>query len=253
MRYDEPCSRSAVSRGQLPVPGLERAIGFKSLADAIWLRNHVIETLEAANADEDPAHRNEQLTYLFVGAGYAGVEALAELQDFAVDAMDRYPRARLHGMNWILVEAQDRILPETDADLAEYAMRELRGRGIEVRLGTRLDELTGDDGSAVDRGDVSHPHRGVDDRRRAAPEPAIVERAARRQRPRPGRRDDARRGLDAVWAVGDCAAVLNATGGISPVTAQFAIRQGRTVGRNVAAALGWAAPARSRTGTRARS
>src|ERR687897_3443364 len=125
----------------LPVPGLERAIGFKSLADAIWLRNHVIETLEAANASGDPAQRSEHLNYIFVGGGYAGVEALAELQDFAVDAMDRYPRARLHGMNWILVEAQDRILPETDPDLAEYAFGELRGRGIDVRVGTRLAEL----------------------------------------------------------------------------------------------------------------
>ena len=79
----------------LPVPGLgEHGVGFKSLADAIWLRNHVIETLEAANASEDPERRSEQLTYVFVGGGYAGLEALAELQDFAVDAIERYPRAR---------------------------------------------------------------------------------------------------------------------------------------------------------------
>ena len=92
----------------------QHAIGFKSLADAIWLRNHVVETLEAANASEDPARREELLTYVFVGGGYAGLEALAELQDFAVDAMDAYPRARLQGMRWILVEAADRVLPEID-------------------------------------------------------------------------------------------------------------------------------------------
>ena len=90
----------------LPVPGLsEHAIGFKGLADAIWLRNHVIETLEAANATDDPARRDELLTYVFVGGGYAGLEALAELQDFAADAIESYPRARLHGMRWVLVEA----------------------------------------------------------------------------------------------------------------------------------------------------
>ena len=105
----------SVSRS-LPIPGLdEHAIGFKSLADAIWLRNHVIETLEQANATEDPARREELLTYVFVGGGYSGLEALAELQDFAADAMDRYPRARLHGMRWILVEATDRVLPEVAA------------------------------------------------------------------------------------------------------------------------------------------
>jgi NADH dehydrogenase len=122
----------------LPVPGLgEHAIGFKSLADAIWLRNHVVETLEEANATEDPARQDELLTYVFVGGGYAGLEGLAELQDFAVDAMDAYPRARLHGMRWILVEATDRVLPEVELELADYALRELRGRGIDIRLGTR--------------------------------------------------------------------------------------------------------------------
>ena len=85
----------------LPVPGLtEHAVGFKSLADAIYLRNHVIETLEMANATEDRALRDELLTYVFVGGGYAGLEALAELQDFAAHAMNHYPRARLHGMRW---------------------------------------------------------------------------------------------------------------------------------------------------------
>ena len=81
------------------------------------------------------------LTFVFVGGGYAGLEALAELQDFAADAMDRYPRARLHGMRWILVEATDRVLPEIDSKLADYALAELRGRGIEIRLGTTLDEV----------------------------------------------------------------------------------------------------------------
>jgi NADH dehydrogenase len=127
----------------LPIPGLEQhAIGFKTLADAIWLRNHVIETLEAANATDDAARRERLLTYVFVGGGYAGLEALAELQDFAADAIESYPRARLHGMRWVLVEAADRVLPEIDAELADYALRELRGRGIDIRLGTTLEEVT---------------------------------------------------------------------------------------------------------------
>src|SRR5436190_7991650 len=129
----------------LPVPGLDRhAIGFKSLADAIWLRNHIVETLEAANASEHPARRDELLTYIFVGGGYAGLEALAELQDFAADAMESYPRARLHGMRWVLVEATGRVRPEIDIGLADYALRELRGRGIDIRLETTLEEVTAD-------------------------------------------------------------------------------------------------------------
>src|SRR5215207_6923918 len=137
LHYDQLLlALGSVSRS-LPVPGLDsHAIGFKSLADAIWLRNHLVETLEAANACEDPAMRAELLTYVFVGGGYAGLEALAELQDFAADAMEAYPRARLQGMRWILVEATGRVLPEIAPKLADYALHELRGRGIDIRLGT---------------------------------------------------------------------------------------------------------------------
>ena len=173
----------------LPVPGLdEHAIGFKTLADAIWLRNHVIETLEAANATDDAARRDQLLTYVFVGGGYAGLEALAELQDFAADAIESYPRARLHGMRWVLVEAADRVLPEIDAELAEYAVRELRGRGIDIRLGTTLEEVAADS-ARLSTGETL-PTRTVvwTAGRRAEPEPARALGAARRSRPRPRRR-----------------------------------------------------------------
>jgi NADH:ubiquinone reductase (H+-translocating) len=150
-------SLGSVSR-VLPVPGLaEHAVGFKSLADAIYLRNHVVETLEEANATEDPARRDELLTYVFVGGGYAGLEALAELQDFAADAMESYPRARLHGMRWILVEAADRVLPEIDAELADYAVRELRGRGIDVRLETTLEQVEADSARLSRRTSMPRP------------------------------------------------------------------------------------------------
>src|SRR6187549_25463 len=129
--HELPYDRLIVSLGSvsrvLPIPGLdEHAVGFKSLADAIWLRNHVIQCLELADATDDARMRDELLTFLFVGGGYAGLEALAELQDFAAEAMQFYPRARLHGMRWVLAEAADRVLPEIDAGLAEYAALELR-------------------------------------------------------------------------------------------------------------------------------
>src|SRR5438552_1469386 len=81
----------------LPIPGLdEHAVGFKTLADAIWLRNHVVQCLVLADATEDASLREQLLTFLFVDSGYAALEALAELQDFAADAMSLYPRARLY-------------------------------------------------------------------------------------------------------------------------------------------------------------
>jgi NADH dehydrogenase len=225
----------------LPVPGLgEHAIGFKSLADAIWLRNHVIETLEEANATEDPARRDELLTYVFVGGGYAGLEALAELQDLAVDAIERYPRARLHGMRWILVEATDRVLPETDAGLADYALRELRGRGIDVRLGTRIEEVSAT-WVRLSTGEVI-PAQTVVWTTGVAPHPSLASLSLPLDAGGRVEVDDYLRvkGMDGVWAAGDCAAVPDpANRGVPcPPTAQHAVRQGPTAARNIAAALG---------------
>ena len=228
----------------LPVPGLtEHAIGFKSLADAIWLRNHVVETLEAANATEDPARREELLTYVFVGGGYAGLEALAELQDFAADAMDSYPRARLHGMRWILVEATDRVLPEIDLELADYALRELRGRGIDIRLGTTLEEVDGRSapGSRPARRCRPGPSSGppASPRTRASTTSSVP----LDERGRVPVDDHLRvEGMDSVWAIGDCAAAPDPRGGICPPTAQHAVRQGPVAARNIAAELGIGTP-----------
>ncbi len=223
----------------LPVPGLsEHAIGFKSLADAIWLRNHVIETLEAANATDDPARREELLTYVFVGGGYAGLEALAELQDFAADAIESYPRARLHGMRWVLVEASDRVLPEIDAELADYALRELRGRGIDIRLGTTLEEVSADS-ARIATGETL-PTRTVVWTAGVAPHPSLRQLSLPLdERGRVPVDDHLRvKGMDAVWAIGDCAAAPDPRGGLCPPTAQHAVRQGPVAARNIAAELG---------------
>ncbi|MGB7588534.1 MAG: NAD(P)/FAD-dependent oxidoreductase [Solirubrobacterales bacterium] len=239
LRYDQLLlALGSVSR-VLPVPGLsEHAVGFKSLADAIWLRNHLIETLEAANASESPTQRGELLTFVFVGGGYAGLEALAELQDFAADAIHSYPRARLHGMRWLLVEAAGRVLPEIDSRLADYALRELRARGIDVRLGTTLEEV-GAGSARLSTGETlptrtvvwtagvtAHPSlRGLsvplDERGRVPVDEHLRV-----------------RGMDSVWAIGDCAAAPDPRGGLCPPTAQHAVRQGPVVARNIAAELG---------------
>jgi NADH:quinone reductase (non-electrogenic) len=247
MRYDQlVLSVGSVSR-TLPVPGLDQhAIGFKSLADAIWLRNHVVETLELANATEDPARREQLLTYVFVGGGYAGLEALAELQDFAADAMDAYPRARLHGMRWILVEATERVLPEIDLSLAEYAVRQLRGRGIEIRLGTTLEAVEAD--SATLSTGETVPTRTVVWTAGVRPHPSLRHLSVPLDEKGRVRVDDHLRveGQEGVWAIGDCAAVPDPSGGLAPPTAQHGIRQARVVAANVAGALGGEPPRRYR-------
>jgi NADH dehydrogenase len=227
----------------LPVPGLaEHAVGFKSLADAIYLRNHVVETLEEANATEDPARRDQLLTYVFVGGGYAGLEALAELQDFAADAMESYPRARLHGMRWVLVEATGRVLPEIDTKLAEYALRELRGRGIDIRLETTLEQVEAD--SARLSSGETLPTSTVVWTAGVAPQPVLKQLSLPLdERGRVPVDEYLRvREMDSVWAIGDCAAAPDPRGGICPPTAQHAVRQGPVAARNIAAELGVGSP-----------
>jgi NADH:ubiquinone reductase (H+-translocating) len=241
IRYDQfLVSVGSVSRS-LPVPGLDQhAIGFKSLADAIWLRNHVIETLEQANATEDPTRQEELLTYVFVGGGYSGLEALAELQDFAADAMERYPRARLHGMRWILVEAMDRVLPEVPADLADYALRELRGRGIDIRLGTRLEEASAES-VRLTTGELI-PTRTLVWTAGVAPHPSLGSLNLPLDERGRVRVDEQMRveGMQGVWAIGDCAAVPHPAGDGRPCppTAAMAVRQGPAVAHNIACELG---------------
>jgi NADH:quinone reductase (non-electrogenic) len=225
----------------LPVPGLrEHAVGFKTLPDAIALRNQIIYTLERAESVEDEATRRALLTYVFVGGGYAGLEGLAELQDFAADVIDRYPRSRVAGVRFILVEARDRVMYEISADLAGFATAELRRRGIEVRTNTTVERVSSDSVELSD-GEVV-PCRTVAWTAGVMPHPVI----ARLGLPLDGGgrivvdRFCRVEGRQEVWAIGDAAAVPDPArpGQPTPPTCQHALRQGRTVAGNVAAALG---------------
>jgi NADH:ubiquinone reductase (H+-translocating) len=241
LRYD----RLLVAHGSIsrvvPVPGLEQhAVGFKTLADAIWLRNHVVQSLELADAADDPADRDELLTFVFVGGGYAGLEALAELQDFAADALDFYPRASLHGMRWVLVEASGRVLPEIDPSLADYALDQLRGRGIDIRVGTTI-EAVGPSSTTLSTGETI-PTRTVVWTAGVTPHPSTRRLGLPLDERHRIRVDEHLRveGEQDVWAIGDAAAVPDPArpGQACPPTSQHAIRQGRTAGRNIAASLG---------------
>jgi NADH:ubiquinone reductase (H+-translocating) len=240
IRYDQlVVALGSVSR-TLPVPGLaEHGLGFKNLADAIALRNTALWNLEVAEQLDDPDERRGYLTFVFVGAGYAGVEGIAELQDYVADVIARYPRCRLAGTRWILVEAEDRIMQEIPESLAAFATRELRGRGLEIRTGTRLESL--DERSATLSTGERVPTRTLCWTAGVKP-PPVVERLGL---PLSGGRieTDASmlvRGHENVWAIGDSAAVPDPARrrrAPSPPTAQHAIRQGRRVAENVAASL----------------
>lgn len=228
----------AVTR-TFPVPGLaEHGLGFKDVADAIALRNRVLVQLETAAARLDPAERARDLGFVFVGAGYAGVEALAELQDLARDAVRRwYPALRDVPQRWVLVDAAPRILADIPRKLGEYTHRELAGRGVEIEVETTLASFDGSE-AVLSTGkriaartlvwvagvrpspslrslDLPPP----DERGRVIVEPTL--RVA---------------GANAIWALGDCAAVPNAKtpGVLDPPTCQHALRQARRLAHNLA-------------------
>jgi NADH:ubiquinone reductase (H+-translocating) len=252
LHYDQLIvALGSVSR-VLAVPGLaEHALGFKTLADAIALRNRALLHLEIAESLPDEDSRREYLTFVFVGAGYAGLEGLAEMQDYVADVMDRYPRSRLAGARFVLVEARDRVMPEIPAPLAEFASHELRRRGIEIRTNTMLDSM--DERSATLSTGERIAARTVCWTAGVQPPPVV----GRLGLPLVNGRIDVDatmrvNGHEDVWAIGDAAAVPDPAKRrrqATPPTAQHAIRQGRRVAENVAAAMsgGKAKPFRYRT------
>ncbi len=124
----------------LPIPGLaDQGIGFKTVGEAIYLRNHVLDRMDLASSSEDADRRRRALTFVFVGGGYAGVEAIAELQNMSVYATRYFPTVTKDDLRWVLVEAADQIMPEVSVSLGDYTAKQLARAGIDVRLSTRLD------------------------------------------------------------------------------------------------------------------
>jgi NADH:quinone reductase (non-electrogenic) len=220
----------------LPIPGLaEHALGFKSLGEAIHLRNHVLQRLEVADVAATEADRRRELTFVFVGAGYAGVEALAELADLVRDALRYYPSLQQEPQHWVLVDAAPKILPEIPTRLGDYAAELLMRRGVDIRVETTLDEVE------------PHAARLSDGDRLLTS--TVVWTAGVRANPLLGelglpldergrvKVDEFLRveGAEHIWSLGDCAAVPNQTtpGQVDPPTSQHALRQARRLAKNL--------------------
>ncbi|MFN2593891.1 MAG: NAD(P)/FAD-dependent oxidoreductase [Actinomycetota bacterium] len=223
----------------LPVPGLaERGVGFKTVAEAIYLRNQILSCMDVAESTRDQQVRSRALTFVFVGGGYAGVEALAELEDLARYASRRYATVSRRDMRWILVEAANGILPEIGEGLGNYALQRLHERGIEVYLQTRLESaekgvMTLSNGKKFEAETLVWT-TGV------KPHP-VLDRVSLPKDDRGRLTTDAYlrvKGVDGAWAAGDCAAVPDlASGGVAPPTAQHALREARRLGENLAATI----------------
>ncbi|MEV6028988.1 NAD(P)/FAD-dependent oxidoreductase [Streptomyces sp. NPDC052036] len=240
--YDElVLAPGSVSR-TLPIPGLaDHGIGFKTLEEAIGLRNHVIEQMDIASSTRDPAIRDAALTFVFVGGGFAGVEALGELEDMARYATRYYHNVEPEDMKWILVEASDRILPEVGAEMGRYTVTELRRRNIDVRLETRLESCV--DRVAVLSDGARFPTRTVVWTAGVKPHPVL----AATDLPLNGRGrlkctpELSVDGVTHAWAAGDAAAVPDVTaeepGKETAPNAQHAVRQARVLGDNIVRSL----------------
>jgi NADH:ubiquinone reductase (H+-translocating) len=224
----------------LPIPGIaDYAHGFRTIAEAMYLRDHIIMELELASVAADPAERAARCTFVVVGAGYTGTEVTANGQLMTTRVARTLPGLAGQQIRWMLLDTAPRLLPELDPRLSKTADRVLRGRGVEVLtgqsiakagdgyvqlttgeqvptrsliwcVGVRADPLVDDLDLATNRG------RLVVDEFMAVP------------------------GADGIWACGDCAAVPDLTrpGQVCGMTAQHAQRQGKQVARNVAASLG---------------
>jgi len=221
-----------------PVPGLtEHAVGCTTVLDALYLRNQLLRLLAAAAVEPDPERRDRHLTFVFVGGGFAGVEALSELRDLAHDALAYHPNLREVPQRWVLVDVAPRILHDIPTGLGQYAYDLLVERGVDVRLGTRLEKVvdgrvTLSDGTELDTGllvwtagikanpIVAHFGLPLDERGRVKVSPTLqVD------------------GHHNVWALGDCAAVPNVAtpDRVDPPTSQHALRQARRLTDNLMA------------------
>lgn len=238
-----PFDHLVLALGSVPnffnLPGVaEHALTIKSLADATQLHAHVIDKLEHADLQPDPAVRRQMPTFVVAGGGFAGVETLAELNDFVRSAGPFYPHIQPEEIRMVLIHSGARILPEVSESLSRYALKKLESRGVEVLLKTRVKSCSRhqvhlDDGTVIDA------HTFVWAAGTAA-NPMLE--LVNLSRSKAGRVDVnatlAAKNCSCVWAVGDSATVPDlVTGGICPPTAQYAQRQGRRLADNIAAVL----------------
>jgi NADH dehydrogenase len=221
------------------LPGVaQHGLPIKTIGDALHIRNHLLDMLEGADATEDPDERRRQLTFVVAGGGFSGVEVAAEINDFVREVSTAYRNLDPRDVRVILLHGGDLILPELSPDLARRAQRGLIARGVDVRLGARVAAATA--GEAILKDGTRIETRSLIVAIGSAPNPVAASLPVALER---GQIvvDDQLQVVDRadVWALGDCARVLHPrTRQPSPPTAQFALREGKTVAANVAASLG---------------
>jgi NADH:ubiquinone reductase (H+-translocating) len=213
------------------------AFNFKTLLDAIRIRNHVIEMFERADLESDPSVRSSFLTFVVAGGGFAGVELAGALNDFAHGILADYPRLRPEELKVVLVHSRDRVLPELSESLARYAQEKMQLRGVSFRLNTRI--MDANPGVVLLSEGEIHAETLVWTAG-TLPNPLLKSLLLEKDKRGALLVDDtlAVPGAPGLWAIGDCAAVTDAaTGHPCPPTAQFALREAEVLAGNIVAQL----------------
>ena len=234
--YDHVVVTLGASTNEALIPGSSNTFTFKTMADALALRNHIIEQLERADAASEASTRRGCLTVVIIGGGLVGVELLGELTAFADDVLRFYPRIRREEIRFHLFEAGARILPEIDETLAASAMRVLQRRGADIRVGTRVRSIEpGRIHLANERIDAATIVLAAGIVPSATASMIAVERDQRGRIAVDGSMQS--RSHRKVWALGDCAAIPGPDGRPYPALAQHAVREGKHLARNVQAVI----------------
>ncbi|MBX6386033.1 MAG: NAD(P)/FAD-dependent oxidoreductase [Microbispora sp.] len=240
IEYDVVVMAAGSISRTLPIPGLEdAAIGFKTVGEAIALRNRVLALLDRAESSDDEDVRRRALTFVVVGGGFAGIEALAELEDMTEDAIKYYPSIEKEDLRWVLIEASDRILPEVGPEMGQWTAEQLRERGIELKMKTFLESCEGglvktSDGDEFESATIVWT---------AGVKPSPIVNSTDLPLDERGRIKTTTRltvaGVKGAFAAGDIAGVPDVTnpGKYCAPNAQHAVRQAKVLGDNIAAYL----------------
>jgi len=236
--YDQLVLALGAVSNYLGLANVEKyALDFKNLLDAIRVRNRVIEMFERADAERGAKLRQRLLTFVIAGGGFAGVELAGALNDFGRGILADYPNLQPDDFRVVLVHSRDHILPELSESLGRYAQKKMAARGVIFRLNARLVDFQP---GAVTVSDGEIPAETLVWTAGTAPNPLL--RKIRLECDKRGavlvEPTLAVRGHPGVWALGDCAAVVDRiTGKQCPPTAQFALREAPVVAKNIRAAL----------------
>jgi NADH dehydrogenase len=237
LAYDQLILALGASTNRVMIPGSENAFTFKTLADALLLRNHVIERFERADVETDPERKRRLLTFAIIGGGLVGVELLGELTAFADGIVPFYKRVNRSEVQFVMLQGPERIMPEMDPTLANYGTRVLDGRpGTTIRTHTHV--------QAIEPGKVHLPEETIEAETiilaaGVVPNPVVAGLNVEKDRRGHIVVDGTMRcpSHPEVWALGDCASIPAPDGKTYPNLAQHALRESKVLARNITGTL----------------